>query len=495
MDNNTNRREDYDYVTEKIKPRTKRKLKRVLEVLGLSVLAAVVFGLTARIVFVKSADLVSDWFGIELTGFGNEAGPAGTQRSEVGFQTSATKPVTKSPDVKATSTPVPVRKDNEPTGSALTEVDDQQTPAGSDQNSDRSGDSVTQAPVSDTQTSDNGASQAGEQADDNGYVQPTLLREYIAMMAELRTLADRVSESLVTVRAYTSGVNWLDEDIETSVDVTGVMMGDNGVELLILTEYEELGAADRIEIRFRDGARARGKVYGKYSDLNLAVVAVTLADLEDDVRAALSYISMAETTVVSEGEPIMALGRPNGYFGAVEYGFILTQGHKGYYTDGVVEMYTTDIGYHAASDGVIVNMNGELVGLIAHDIGDADTSGVCTVLGVESIRPMLLKMLNGVRIPYFGVRTEDIPQDVLANMGVDNGIYVNEVIAYSAAASAGIRKGDVILAVGDELVMSVADFSEILMNLQAGDRVVVEVYRSSQREEPNILLAAKIGYK
>lgn len=501
-----NNKEEFDYVTEKIRPQTKRKIKKILETIGLAIIAALVFGIVARITFALSADTVNTLLGIgDDTGSG--AGSTGNQRTTVSFQTAATKTATRTPDKSATTTPASSDTKTNDTGAAATEVvdksEDPGIPAGAQTGRDPSiqTESTPQPTMTETDP-DAGQDNVSEDADanavdgdDQSYGGSELLKAYAAMMTELRLLASRTSDSLVTVKAVTSGINWLDENIETSTELTGVLIGDNGVELLILTGYDKLSTADRIEIGFADGTLRAGTIYGRYRDLNMAVVAVRLDDLDDEFREGLDYISLGESEELYEGEPIIALGRPNGFTGAMEYGFVSMTGGKAYITDGSTEFFTTDIGFHTSSDGIIVNLNGELIGLIANNLGSPAAGGVSTAIGIDSIKTVLLKLLNGERVPYLGIRAEDIPADALSNMGLENGVYINEVITSSTAQSAGLRKGDVILSMNGELVKSMADFSRILMEITPGEWTLLNVYRSSMSEEPELELMVKVSYR
>ncbi|MBO4559948.1 MAG: PDZ domain-containing protein, partial [Lachnospiraceae bacterium] len=103
--------------------------------------------------------------------------------------------------------------------------------------------------------------------------------------------------------------------------------------------------------------------------------------------------------------------------------------------------------------------------------------------------------LNGNSLPYFGVRAENVPKDILIGMGLENGIYVNEVIAASPAAEAGVKKGDVIVGIDDIKIESVTDFYEYIFSLEEGSTVRVDIYHSGMRDEPAEEISAVLSVK
>ena len=147
-----------------------------------------------------------------------------------------------------------------------------------------------------------------------------------------------------------------------------------------------------------------------------------------------------------------------------------------------MSVFTTDIYLSPGGDGIVSDLQGRLVGLISYS--EDGSEGMNRVTGIDSLKPLILKLLNGGGIPYFGIRSENIPADVRIEMGIENGIYVNEAFAGSPAAAAGIKKGDVIESINDETIESVAQFYELLLGLDGDTELSVGIFRASREEEP-----------
>ncbi|MBQ3912746.1 MAG: serine protease [Lachnospiraceae bacterium] len=464
MDNND---KDFNYVEQKIKPKNRKKAKKVIAIIALTVVAAVLFGFLSRLVFVASEGAVNKILGITPTPTPTPV-ESSNGRSPVTFGGTPTPtPVTSSPTPTPSPTPTVIPVVLDPTEEPSPTPTEPPTP--------------TPAP------------DPGTEAGPTDIPAADPIADYLKMISQMRTIAGKAGESLVRVYAVTSGVNWMDESIETRTERTGILVADNGVELLILAEYNAFSSADRIEIEFRNGAVAEGQIYMADPDSGLAVIAVELTDISASTLATCEYVSLGDSDNVTEGEPVIALGRPNGYYGAVEFGFVAHTGITKYFVDGVQFGFTTDIVSGAGSDGIVIDLAGKLVGLIVPD-SEGERITVSAIY-INSVKTLLLKLLNGNPLPYFGVRAENVPKDILVGMGLENGIYVNEVIASSPAAEAGVKKGDVIVGIDEVVIGSVTDFYEYIFSLEEGSEVSLNIYHSGMRDEPAEQISAVLSVK
>ncbi len=479
MENNDNN--DFNYVEQKIKNKSRKRLKKTFAIIGLTLVAAILFGFISRLVFVASEGTVNKILGI--TPAPTAAPTEGPGRSEVTLDprhttsTPTPPPVTDEPTATPTTNPVVLPEPSETPTDNPTDDPTQELPTPTEEITPTPEQNITPVPTGDPGDDDN---------DDP-------LAAYMKMISRMRSVATKTGESLVRVYAVTSGVNWMDESIETRTERTGILCADNGLELLILAEYTAISAADRIEIEFSDGMIAEASIYCADPDTDLVVLAVELTDISASTIATCTYITLGDSDNVYEGEPIIAVGRPNGYYGAVEFGFVSHTGVVKYFIDGVQTRFATDIISGSSADGAVVDLEGKLVGLIVHE-AESDAITVSAV-NINSLKTLLLKLLNGNTLPYFGVRAENMPADILNGMGLENGIYVNEVIPGSPAAEAGVKKGDVIVGIDDVKLQNVTAFYEYIFSLEEGSEIRLNIYHSGMRDEPAEEITAVLSIK
>lgn len=489
MDNQNDKNEKTEesknsFITEKIKPKTRRKIRKVLEVCGLALLAAVIVGFVGRVIFEASGGIVDDVLGKEEKPVEKTEEPSRTEvvlstghgpgdvyvAKSVGISGEADDKEEDKPSPTAVPSPEPEVTQAEPTGEDIP-VKDVPSVEGPDGPSVTPVELVTSTP----------SVEVKEEVPEEEEITP--LDEYISIVGDMQKLDREVSSCVVTVRACNSGINWLDENIETYNDVTGVIVGENGVEMLIMSSYSDIENADRIEVILSDGYTMDGEIYLADEVYNLAVVSVKLSAITAKEKNALRCVCIGDSDTISRGDAIMAIGMPDGYTGSVEYGFISAVGRTSYIQDGLLKVFATSLTYHQKSDAVIINMAGELVGIISHNIEQDEDDRITTCVEINSVKDVLIGLLNGKSTPKLGIRAEDMPADVLEGMNLNNGIYINEVITGTPAADAGLRKGDVITRIGDTSIKNIGDLMGYLVGANVGDETSIEYFRSSQRDE------------
>lgn len=312
------------------------------------------------------------------------------------------------------------------------------------------------------------------------------LEAYRQLMDELHAIASDAGKGLVAIKATTSIVNWMGENVENTVDTIGGIVADNGVELLIVTYYDKLKGADSIEVALGTGSKYEASLLAGDAGYNMAVIAVPLKEISADELENITTVKFGSTSDIYAGMPIIAIGSPNGNMGSVEYGYITGYGKTMYVTDGMCSLFMTDITNSQSSEGVILNLDGELIGVISRSTTAAALTGTSTEITVESLLVVAQRLCNGLKMPYFGIMAEDVPESALKELNIENGIYVDEVSSSSPAAVAEIHKGDIITAINDTSIDGVRTFSSILLEVEPGEAITVKLYRSSQKGNPEM---------
>ncbi|MBP5331924.1 MAG: serine protease [Lachnospiraceae bacterium] len=485
---------EFSYVREKVKPKTKKRVRKFLSVIGFSLLAGLIFGIVARVAFLKMGDPVAKLLGVETEPEKEPPEPTGTGRNEVKFPTNPVTPSPKPPTPTQAIKPTPdgsaVTADPDTSsdpaasgteqGSATAAATTATTATSTEQPTEKPPTATTAPTSTMTPSPEPTGEEDPEGGDGNTIPEDSPLEAYLAMISQLREVAGQVQSALVRVYSVTSGVNWMDESIETKQELTGVMMGDDGVELLIMTDYSVISGADRIEVELETLLDAALYSYDK--DTNIAIITVPLDMLNRKQKERITYMQLGDSAELYRGEPVIAVGRPNGYYGAVEFGFVSHMGIVSYIADGELTEFMTDIYTLEQGDGVVSDLKGRLVGIIPYSGSEAADTG--RIIGIDSLKSLILRLLNGAGVPYFGVRAENIPADILETMGIENGIYVNEVFSGSPASLAGIKKGDVIEIVNEESIKTVSQFYEYLLTQEDGAELTVDIYRASRVDEP-----------
>lgn len=458
--------EDYQFINEKIVPKRKSKWLKRLGTTVFVVFLAVIFGVVSQAVFLLSGDYLRDWLGIE------------GERQEVdlprptGSQPRATMTPTPKPVPEKTPSPVPTKQPTEPASpteapaniTSGTELTPGPTMAGQITEVPKitSGAEPTALPGNKTETSQN-----------------TGNTSYLQMYEEIRKVAEEVSDSFVTVEAIEQGVDWFQEVYEKRTRTTGLVLGNDGVDLLILVGTEQFSGATSIEVAFGDEVVA-GSIYSMDKDYGLAVIAVPLAEIPEELLENVQLGLPAEKADIAVGTPIIAMGAPNGYEGSMEFGMITSLGSTVAVTDGEVAYFTTNITEYSNGHGFVVNLEGEVLGLITHTHKENLEDGIFSAVSLDSIRGVIVKLLNNAERSYFGIKGQDLPKYLAEEYELETGVYVSEVENASPALGAGIKAGDILLSVGNETVDGIRAFSDVILECSTREIVQVKLLRKAE---------------
>lgn len=229
-------------------------------------------------------------------------------------------------------------------------------------------------------------------------------------------------------------------------------MADTGKEYYVLTEYRVVDTVDRILVTFCDGNTVDGHFLKQDEATGLAVIKISRNDLSKETRDVIAVGELGSASSVNQGDLVLALGSPSGYPDSVVCGRVTSTTNVKSTVDSEYHLLTTDIMGNSEGSGVLVNLDGKIVGVIAQSFsGEADT-GVVTALSISDLRKLIEQLSNNEDLIYLGVRGQDISSSLAQKTGIPTGIYVNSVEEDSPAMNAGIQNGDVIVKVGNESV-------------------------------------------
>lgn len=320
--------------------------------------------------------------------------------------------------------------------------------------------------------------------------------DYTSIYDGLRKMSFEVERSIVTVVGITDETDvWFGTSVELAKETPGLIIYNNNVDLLILTSLDRIKDADIIQIRLSDNFTVDAVLQDYESELNLAMLAVPLEKIPATYMSGLQVAKLGESYTLVVGSPILALGSPNGHTGSMEAGIISSKNSYVYITDNRLELFNTDITDNENSEGVIVNMKGEVVGLITRTLKDEKNEGLSTAIGISKLKTFLTYMGNRQARVYFGVKTIDMPEAAKTEYGITGGIYVNEVLEDSPAYLAGIQSGDIILQAEEQTINNTNNFYNAISSLLPGAEVEIKIQRTTgttQKEmDITVILAEK----
>ena len=302
------------------------------------------------------------------------------------------------------------------------------------------------------------------------------VEEYKKVYEEMNEIAQNAMRSMVTVTGITSSEDWFNTTTESTKQASGLIVADNGQELFILTEYRAVDMVDRVMVTFWDNTIVDGRYQKHDANTGLTVIKVSLKDMELTTQQELQVATLGNSYLACQGESVIAIGSPMGYSNSVVNGQVTSTTNKVASTDVEYNLLTTNILGSSSGSGVLITLDGSVVGMICQQFGGEDKS-VITCLPISQLKPLIEILSNNGEIPYLGIQGQTVTAEIAKQTGMPRGIYVNMVNMDSPALQAGIQNADILIKFNGESVESMANYWEKLRKTSVGEEVTVTVMR------------------
>jgi S1-C subfamily serine protease len=289
---------------------------------------------------------------------------------------------------------------------------------------------------------------------------------------------EKVSPSVVNVEVHqTSGRTRSGEPRERRGGGSGFVFTPDG---LILTNSHVVHDATRIEITLSDGRRLPAHTIGDDPATDLAVIRVDAPNLRP--------IELGDSQQLRAGQMAIAIGNPYGFQSTVTAGVISALGRslRSYSGRLIEDVIQTDAALNPGnSGGPLVNSQGQVIGVNTATILPAQ--GICFAIGINTAKFVASRLLRDGRIrrSSIGVSAQTVPihRRVVRfyNLPKETGVVVMGVEPNSPARRAGVREGDVIVALDEKPVAGVDDLHRLLTDAQVGVRCELTMIRYTER--------------
>ncbi len=269
---------------------------------------------------------------------------------------------------------------------------------------------------------------------------------------------------------------------------SGVIIRSDGY---ILTNYHVIRDMDELEVRLYDGTDYKASIVGSDPDADLAVIKIEASDLP-----ALPFADMQEVRL---GQIVLAIGSPlSEYLGnTVTSGIISAVKRSGLGIGAPFEYFIqTDAAINPGnSGGPLVNLRGEIVGIntaIATRTGGYQGIGFAIPADIASNVANQLISKGKVSRGYLGVEYTGVTEALARALNIQKGAaQVVRVVPDGPAAKAGLKEGDIIIAVDGKLLKDPNDLAIIVANRAPGEKVTLEILRDGKRKKVTVTLGER----
>lgn len=333
----------------------------------------------------------------------------------------------------------------------------------------------------------------GEEETEEPVVQQVLdENSYRQMQQALTNIATEAEKSVVEVVGVTGGQDWMTESYDNMNSVSGLIVADNGRELLIFGKNSVSKDVKEIHVIFPDGSICLASVKKQDASLGFGIYAVSRAEIPESTWNQIKTATLGSSSTAKRGDTVIVLGKSFGYIDSMGFGTLSSNKNTVDNADGRYHLVCTDVAAAGNGTGVIVNLNGEIIGIIDQSISEGESMNLVTGYGISDLKSIIECLSNGQAVPYIGIRGLDITDDIEAQ-GIPKGVYVREVEPDSPAMAAGIQSGDVITSVGDTSVATLSAYHTLLLEEKSGTKIKLKGQRQGAGGYVDIEFSVTIG--
>ena len=282
------------------------------------------------------------------------------------------------------------------------------------------------------------------------------------------------------------------EQREVQGSGSGIIIGKNDSELLIATNYHVVEGAETLSVGFCDSTACEAKVKGYDSEKDLAVVAVSLDDIDSDTMDAITIATIGNSDDLKVGAQVVAIGNALGYGQSVTTGIVSAKNRQvnsddtiGDYdsdSNSATNLIQTDAAINPGnSGGALLNMNGEVVGINSSKLASTEVEGIGYAIAISDVTDTLETLMNeetrdkvdnhGV----LGITVQTVDSEVSEAYGVPEGVLVRDVTEGGAADEAGIEAKTIITKFAGKVVTTKEQLVDFLSYYEPGEDVELTI--------------------
>ena len=280
---------------------------------------------------------------------------------------------------------------------------------------------------------------------------------------------------------------------EAAASGSGVIIGKNDSELLIVTNNHVVEDSTALSVQFVDGKSYDAEIKGTDSDVDLAVIAIPLSSISQDTLNSLSFAKYGDSDSISVGDQVVAIGNALGYGQSVTTGIISAKDRdistKGGTESGLLQ---TDAAINPGnSGGALLNMNGELIGINVAKYSDTTVEGMGYSIPSKKVKEIvegLSKRTTRAKVSqeekgYIGIQGKTVDSSISEAYNMPEGVYIFKLLTGEGIDNSALQEKDIITKFDGQSVASLEELSGLLSRYKAGEKVEVTVQRLSGKGE------------
>lgn len=305
--------------------------------------------------------------------------------------------------------------------------------------------------------------------------------------SNVASVVNEMMPSVVSITSTIQSSNYYGFGTQESEGAgSGFIVAKTKDNLMIATNNHVVSDATSLTVGFVDDTTAKATVVGTDSSADLAVISVKIKDIKDSTASKIKVATLGSSDDLKVGEEVVAIGNALGYGQSVTTGVVSAKNREVSLTDGTMNLLQTDAAINPGnSGGVLINMDGQVVGINNAKLEDTSVEGMGYAIPITTAKTILTDLMNANSVStkdaaFLGVVGRDINESYSSALGIPSGIYVSQVVSGSPAEKAGISAGDVITKFEGNNVSTMSGLKEKLALKKANTKVKITFKRANQ---------------
>ena len=291
-------------------------------------------------------------------------------------------------------------------------------------------------------------------------------------------VSEIVEEAMPTVVAVAStavyqtpdyGYSWFfgggSQSYEVPSSGSGIIIGKNDTELLIVTNNHVVKDTVSLKITFVDDTAVDAAVKGTDADTDLAVISIPIDQIPQETQDKIAVARLGDSDSLKVGQGVIAIGNALGYGQSVTVGYVSALNREVQTSDGNTRvLLQTDAAINPGnSGGALLNMKGEVIGINAAKYSSTEVEGIGYAIPVSGVQEILDELMNRKT-------RSDMPK----------GVYVYKILEDGAAAGSELREKDIITKLDGMTVKSMQELQKFLKGYEMGETIELLVQRQEE---------------
>ncbi len=265
---------------------------------------------------------------------------------------------------------------------------------------------------------------------------------------------------------------------------SGIIIGENETELLIVTNNHVIEDSNTLTVTFIDESTVDAAIKGTDSASDLAVIAVPLENITAETRAQIKAATLGDSDSLKMGQGVIAIGNALGHGQSVTVGHVSALDREIEVDGNKRTVIQTDAAINPGnSGGALLNSKGELIGINEAKYADETVEGIGYAIPISYAKDIIEDLkLRATKVEvaeseqgYLGIQVQNVDAATAQMLGMPQGVYVYKIMEDSAAEASDLREKDIITKFDGEKVSTNADLTTLLTYYKAGTTVTLTV--------------------